>query len=44
MLSPEDVDLLCEKTEEAAKAWAEVADRLWEENPKSRKAVYKLAR
>ncbi|HHU06144.1 MAG TPA: radical SAM protein [Clostridiales bacterium] len=44
MLSPEDVDLLCGKTEEAAKAWAEVADRLWEENPKSRKAVYKLAR
>lgn len=39
MIAPEDVDVLCAKTTPAAKAWAEVADRLWEENPKSRKAV-----
>lgn len=34
--APEDVDELCAKTALAAKAWAEVADRLWAENPKSR--------
>lgn len=39
MIAPEDVDVLCTKTTPAAKAWAEVADRLWEENPKSRKAA-----
>lgn len=39
MIAPEDVDVLCAKTTPAAKAWAEVADRLWEENPKSRKAA-----
>lgn len=39
MEAPEDVDVLCAKTTPAAKAWAEVADRLWEENPKSRKSV-----
>jgi len=39
MIAPEDVDVLCAKTAPAAKAWAEVADRLWEENPKSRKAA-----
>ncbi len=37
MEAPEDVDVLCAKTAPAAKAWAEVADRLWAENPKSRK-------
>jgi len=37
MQAPEDVDVLCGKTAAAAKAWAEVADRLWEENPKSKK-------
>jgi len=39
MEAPEDVDVLCAKTTPAAKAWAEVADRLWAENPKSRKSV-----
>lgn len=39
MEAPEDVDVLCAKTASAAKAWAEVADRLWAENPKSRKAA-----
>jgi len=34
MEAPEDVDALCAKTTPAAKAWAEVADRLWSENPK----------
>jgi len=43
MLAPEDVDELCAKTENAARAWAEVADKLWEENPKSRKTVAKVA-
>ena len=37
MMAPEDVDVLCSKTEAAAKAWAEVADQLWAENPKSKK-------
>ena len=36
MEAPEDVDVLCAKTTPAARAWSEVADRLWEENPKSR--------
>lgn len=39
MEAPEDVDVLCSKTEAAAKAWAEVADQLWAENPKSKKKV-----
>lgn len=39
MEAPEDVDVLCGKTEAAAKAWAEVSERLWEENPKSKKTV-----
>ncbi|HHW30080.1 MAG TPA: radical SAM protein [Clostridiaceae bacterium] len=34
MEAPEDVDVLIAKTIEAAKAWAEVADSLWKENPK----------
>jgi len=37
MEAPEDVDVLCAKTAPAAKAWADVADRLWAENPKSQK-------
>jgi len=41
MEAPEDVDVLCAKTAPAAKAWAEVADRLWAENPKSRQPVGK---
>lgn len=36
MEAPENVDVLCAKTAPAAKAWAEVADRLWAENPKCR--------
>ncbi|MGI5970996.1 MAG: radical SAM protein [Oscillospiraceae bacterium] len=36
MEAPEDVEVLCAKTAPAAKAWSEVAERLWEENPKSR--------
>jgi len=39
MEAPEDVDVLCAKTAPAAKAWAEVAERLWEENPKSLKTA-----
>jgi len=39
MEAPEDIDELCGKTEAAAKAWAEVSERLWEENPKSKKTV-----
>lgn len=35
MEAPEDVDVLCSKTVPAAKVWAEVADRLWEEKLKS---------
>jgi len=38
MEAPEDVDALCSKTAPAARAWAEVAGRLWAENPKSQKA------
>jgi len=34
MEAPEDVDVLIKKTIPAAEAWAEVADRLWKENPK----------
>ncbi len=37
MEAPEDVDALCAKTAPAAAAWADTADRLWAENPKSRK-------
>lgn len=37
--APEDVETLCAKTAPAAEAWAEVADRLWEENPKSKAAA-----
>jgi len=37
MEAPEDVEELCAKTAEAARAWAEVADKLWAENPKSKK-------
>ncbi|HHY53521.1 MAG TPA: radical SAM protein [Clostridiales bacterium] len=37
MEAPENVDLLCAKTAPAAAAWADTADRLWAENPKSRK-------
>jgi len=37
MEAPEDVDVLCAKTAPAARAWAEVADSLWAENPKSHK-------
>jgi len=37
MEAPEDVDELCAKTVEAAKAWAEVADKIWAENPKKEK-------
>jgi len=44
MEAPEDVDVLCGKTAPAAKAWAEVADRLWAENPKSRKAACEAVR
>lgn len=36
MEAPENVDVLCAKTAPVAKAWAEVADRLWAENPKCR--------
>ena len=36
MEAPENVDVLCANTAPAAKAWAEVADRLWAENPKCR--------
>lgn len=39
MEAPEDVDVLCAKTAPAARAWAETADRLWAENPKSRKTA-----
>jgi len=39
MEAPEDVDELCAKTVSVAREWAEVADRLWEENPKSKKAA-----
>jgi len=39
MEAPEDVDVLCGKTAPAARAWAETADRLWAENPKSRKTA-----
>lgn len=39
MEAPEDVDVLCGKTAPTAKAWAEMADQLWSENPKSRKKV-----
>jgi len=39
MEAPEDVEVLCSKTEETAKAWAEVADKLWAENPKSKRKV-----
>jgi len=42
MKAPEDVDALCAKTAQAAKAWAEVADRLWKENPKSQRTVSKV--
>ncbi|NLY43684.1 MAG: radical SAM protein [Clostridiaceae bacterium] len=42
--APEDVDVLCAKTTEAAKAWADVAERLWAENPKSRESYCKAAR
>jgi len=43
MLAPEDVDDLCAKTAPAAEAWAEVADRLWAENPKSKKVACKVS-
>ncbi|MGI5936152.1 MAG: radical SAM protein [Oscillospiraceae bacterium] len=43
MLAPEDVDVLCAKTAPAAEAWSDVADRLWAENPKSRKATCKVS-
>ncbi len=43
MEAPEDVDVLCAKTTPAAKAWSEVADRLWEENPKNREAICESA-
>jgi MoaA/NifB/PqqE/SkfB family radical SAM enzyme len=36
MEAPEEVDMLCAKTIPAAKAWSEVADRLWEENLKEK--------
>lgn len=36
MQAPEDVDTLCAKTTPAAKKWSKVADKLWEENPKSK--------
>ena len=39
MKAPEDVEVLCGKTAQAAKAWAEVADQLWAENPKSKEKV-----
>jgi len=39
MEAPEDVGELCAKTVPAAKAWSEVADRLWEENLKSRETA-----
>ena len=35
MEAPEDVDVLCGKTCEAAKNWAPVADKLWEERSQS---------
>jgi len=44
MEAPEDVDVLCAKTAPAAKAWADVADRLWEENRKQREAVQEAVR
>jgi len=44
MEAPEDVDVLCAKTAPAAKAWADVADRLWAENPKSRRATCAAAK
>jgi hypothetical protein len=31
MEAPEDVDKLCAKTVDVAKAWSSVADRLWAE-------------
>jgi Radical SAM superfamily. len=43
MMAPENVDDLCAKTVSASKAWAEVADRLWDENPKSKKTVGAIA-
>ena len=39
MEAPEDVDVLCAKTAPAAKAWSEMADRLWKEKQESREAV-----
>lgn len=44
MKAPEDVDVLCAKTTEAAKAWAKMADKLWKENPKSKAAAANSAR
>jgi len=43
MEAPEDVDALCAKTIPAARAWSAVADRLWEENPKSREQAAQAA-
>jgi hypothetical protein len=36
MQAPEDVDTLCAKTIHAAEKWSKVADKLWEENPRSK--------
>ncbi|MDR1464050.1 MAG: radical SAM protein [Oscillospiraceae bacterium] len=33
LAAPEDVDALCAKCERYAKAWAPVAERIWEDNP-----------
>lgn len=40
MEAPEDVDVLCAKTTPTAKEWEKVANRLWDENPKSHKKEF----
>jgi len=41
MEAPEDVDRLCAKTVSAAAAWSEVAEKLWEDNPRNPKQKQK---
>jgi hypothetical protein len=43
MASPEDVDALCKKTEQAAENWAEAADDLWKKKDLQSESAGKTA-